>query len=135
MGTQQLLLIVLGVVAVSVAVLAGLSYFAGQAVESNRDQVIANLNTLANMAQAYFKKEKNLGGGGSSFAGFDIPENLKENAAGTFELLNATSTRALIEGVGVEDSGTSGGGCSESTQKITYQISVTASETSLKKIY
>ena len=135
MGTQQLLFIVLGVIAVSVAVLAGINYFQSQAVESNRDQVIIDLNSLANMAQAYYKKSKQLGGGERSFVGFELPDNLTETAAGTFELINATSTRATIEGVGNESSGASGGGCTESQQKITYQISVTATETSLRKVY
>lgn len=135
MGNQQLLFIVLGVIAVSIAVLAGLDYFQSQAVDSNRDQVILDLNTLANMAQSYYKKSNQLGGGGGTFVGFKIPAELDTTAAGTFTLLNATSTRALIEGVGNESSGVSGGGCTESVQKITYQISVTATETTLNKVY
>lgn len=134
MGNQQLLFIVLGVIAVSIAVLAGLDYFQSQAVESNRDQVILDLNRLANLAQTYYKKENQLGGGGRSFVGFDIPEELKATATGTFEILNITSTRVLIEGVGTESSGTAAG-CTESIQKVTYQISITSTETTLNQVY
>ena len=134
MGNQQLLFIVLGVIVVSIAILAGLDYFQAKAVQNNRDQVILDLNTLANMAKTYYKKSNDLGGGGRSFVGFDIPEELKKTASGTFELLNTTSTRVLIEGVGNESSG-AGAGCDNSTQKITYQISVTPTDVTLNKVY
>ena len=134
MGNQQLLFIVLGVIIVIIAVITGLDYFQTQAVDSNRDQVILDLNTLANMAQTYHKKNKQLGGGGRSFVGFEIPDELQTTAAGTFTLINTTSTRATIQGVGNESSGT-GAGCSQSIQKITYQITVTATESTLRKVY
>ena len=134
MGTQQLLFIVLGVVFVSIAVVVGLEYFQTQAVERNRDDVISGLNNLAGMAQSYYKKESSLGGGGGTFVGFSIPSELDTTASGTYTLRNSTTTRALIQGVGVEKSGAAVG-CSQISTNVTYQISVTSSETTLRKVY
>ncbi len=133
MGSQQLLLIVLGIVLVGLALVIGLEYFEAQAVQSNRDEVILELNNLAGMAQSYYKKENSLGGGGGTFVGFDIPSELKSTASGTYSLINTTSTRTLMEGVGVEESG-GVAGCSQSSTKIAYRISVTPAETKLKKV-
>lgn len=119
---------------VSLAIVVGLDYFQSQAVESNRDGVILDLNTLANMAQTYYKKGGSLGGGGGSFVGFSIPNNLDTTASGTYRLLNATDTRALIQGVGVEKSG-GGVGCSQISRNITYRISITPDETILRKVH
>lgn len=134
MGNQQLLFIVLGVIFVSVAVVAGLEYFQTQAVDRNRDAVILDLNTLANMAQSYYKKENSLGGGGGTFVGFSIPRELDTTASGTYEIINTTSTRILIEGVGTEKSGAAVG-CSQSQVNVTYQLSITPTSSTLNKVY
>lgn len=134
MGNQQLLFIVLGILAVSIAVLAGLDYFQAKAVQNNRDQVILELNQLAGMARSYYKKSTNLSGGGRSYIGFGIPEDLKLTASGEYKILNSTSSRLLIEGVGNESSG-AGIGCDNTSRKITYQLSITPKETILNKVY
>ncbi|MGD8782365.1 MAG: hypothetical protein PVH88_25825 [Ignavibacteria bacterium] len=134
MGSQQLLLISLGVILAGIALVVGLEYFQAQAVESNRDEVIAGLNNLAGMAQSYYKKEEALGGGGGTFVGFEIPPKLANTASGTYSLLNSTLTRVLMEGVGVEKVG-GAVGCSESAVYVTYRISVTPTETKLNKVY
>lgn len=47
MGQQQLHLIVLGIIIVGLAVITGLGNFQNNAVQSNRDAMIMDLNHLA----------------------------------------------------------------------------------------
>ncbi|MCX6136737.1 MAG: hypothetical protein NTV54_04485 [Ignavibacteriales bacterium] len=69
MGQQQLLLIILGVIIVGIAVAVGITMFQDNAVDQNRNMVIADLQTLAAKAQQYYAKPTTLGGGSNSFAG------------------------------------------------------------------
>jgi hypothetical protein len=46
MGQQQLLLIVLGVIIVGIAVVVGINLFTANAISSNRDGVVSDLNYI-----------------------------------------------------------------------------------------
>ena len=70
MGTQQILMIVLSVIIVGVAVGVGITMFQNQAVNSNRQAVIADLNNFAAQAIAWYKLPVNMGGGGNGEPGF-----------------------------------------------------------------
>ena len=83
MGQQQLLLIVLGVI--GIAVVVGLDQFSTSAAEANRDAIISDLNFISALARAHFRKLVDTGGGGNSFANFEIPTAMLETANGTFE--------------------------------------------------
>ncbi len=80
MGQQQLLLIVLGVIVVGIAVVVGINLFNANAVASNRDAVISDLNNLGAMAQQYYKKPASMAGGGNTFTGWTIPTQLDINS-------------------------------------------------------
>jgi Tfp pilus assembly protein PilE len=67
MGQQQLLLIVLGVIIVGIAVVVGINVFTASSMNSNRDAVIADLTTLAAMAQQHYRKPAAMGGGQNAF--------------------------------------------------------------------
>ena len=101
MGQQQLLLIVLGVIVVGIAVVVGINLFNANAVSSNRDGVISDLNNLGAMAQQYYKKPSSMGGGGNTFTGWSIPSQLDTTANGTY-LPNVTPTSVIITGTGTE---------------------------------
>ena len=131
MGQQQLHLIVLGIILVGIAIVIGLGNFQSKAVQSNRDAVIMDLNHLASFAQAYFKKAKTYGGGDHSFAGYDIPTQLKRNDNGTYNVISTQPRKVTIEGIGVEKEGNLG--CSQSNN-IKYRIIVEPSQTILQKI-
>ena len=106
MGQQQLLLIVLGVIVVGIAVVVGINLFNANAVSSNRDGVVSDLNNLAAMAQQYFKKPTTMGGGGNSFVGWTIPTGLDSTANGHYDLSGTPSaTQAIIIGKGSETVG------------------------------
>ncbi len=85
MGQQQLLLIALGIIVVGIAVVVGITLFSTLAAESNRDQLFSDLNIISAVARAHFKKPVTMGGGGNSFANFEIPTALLETANGTLE--------------------------------------------------
>ena len=109
MGQQQLLLIVLGVIIVGIAVVVGINVFTASSVNANRDAVIADLTTLASMAQQYYRKPIAMGGGGQSFdastgsggAAWTIPVQLTSTANGNYSLTSGTQSITLV-GKGTE---------------------------------
>jgi hypothetical protein len=84
MGTQQLLLIALGVIVVGLTVFAGISIMRAYSESSNREQIIANMYDLGLLAQTYYKKHRTSGGGGRAYTGWTIPQQLRNTPTGTF---------------------------------------------------
>ena len=116
MGQQQHLLIVLGVIIVGIAIVVGINLFNANAVSSNRDAVISDLNNLAAMAHQYYMKPGTMGGGGNSYLNFAMPTGLSSNANGTYSILTAgSSTGIVFQGVGTQLVG---------TNKVTAKINV-----------
>ena len=101
MGQQQLLLIVLGVIVVGIAVVVGINLFNANAVSSNRDGVVSDLNHLGAMAQQFYKKPTSQGGGGNAFTGWTLPEELDTTANGNY-VLTVNAQSLTIEGYGTE---------------------------------
>jgi len=101
MGQQQLLLIVLAVIIVGVAVLWGIGLFRGNAIESKRDLLITESQSLATHALGYFKKPREFDGGGNSFLGWKIPIPMKQTEAGTYNEF-VTADQITITGTGTE---------------------------------
>lgn len=62
MGSQQILLIVIGVVIVGIAIVVGIGMFSSQAFNSNRDAIIAEMNTFKSSAKEYWMLPVTLGG-------------------------------------------------------------------------
>jgi len=107
MGQQQLLLIVLGVIVVGIAIVVGINLFNANAVSSNRDGVVSDLNNLAAMAQQYYKKPSSMGGGNNSFTGWSIPSGLDTTANGIYTISSTgNADSVVIQGVGTEKVGT-----------------------------
>ena len=80
MGQQQLLLIVLGVIIVGIAVVVGINVFTASSLEANKSALVSDLQTIASMAQQYYRKPTAMGGGGNSFTGWTVPSSLKRTA-------------------------------------------------------
>ena len=97
MGQQQLLLIVLGVIIVGVAIVVGINVFSANAILSNRDGVVTDLNNLAANAQQFYRKPTSMGGGGNSFIGWAVPAELDTTPNGTY---TATVTSQIVTIVG-----------------------------------
>jgi hypothetical protein len=108
MGQQQLLLIVLGVIVVGIAVVVGINLFNANAVSSNRDGVVSDLNNLGAMAQQFYKKPTSMGGGGNTFTGFALPTELDSTANGSYTAGFVVAAQSVtIVGYGTEN-GTNG---------------------------
>ncbi len=119
MGTQQILLIVLSVIIVGVAVAVGITMFATQATNSNRQALVGELQNFGAAAMQYYKTPASQGGGGGSGtvgfganitaakAGVGIAMGFADDGTltddtGTFTLGYTSSTVITITGEGTE---------------------------------
>ncbi|MDD4224566.1 MAG: hypothetical protein PHD87_08290 [Candidatus Cloacimonetes bacterium] len=66
MGTQQLLLIVLGVIIVGIAIAVGITIFNNQSYNANSNALASEANSYAAMAIQYWKTPQSQGGLGRS---------------------------------------------------------------------
>lgn len=123
MGQQQLLLIVLGVIIVGIAVVVGINVFTASSKNANRDAVIADLTTLAAMAQQYYRKPTAMGGGGNSFVGWEIPSSLKNTANMSTAMADPTITTGADGTVTMTATGTETGANGSTPFTVTMQVS------------
>ncbi len=117
MGSQNLLLILLGFVIVGVAVYVGMGYFSQKAASSARDAMMTELGTIANDALAFYARPKSMDGGNKSFTGYKANANwrwvtpttaprdykgafLLATGNGTYSVLSVAATYIVLEGVG-----------------------------------
>jgi hypothetical protein len=87
MGQQQLLLIILGVIIVGIAIAVGLSLFAANSVQSNKDAIINDINNIAANAYQFYIRPISMAGGGSSYTGgtgYHIPARMSSNDNATY---------------------------------------------------
>ena len=97
MGQQQLILIILCTILVGAAIAVGILLFQTDNVSSNRDAMVEELNNIAGNAQAFYMRPKCMGGGGNSYAGYDIPKIMKSSQNGNYI---ATSSDTKVDFVG-----------------------------------
>jgi hypothetical protein len=87
MGQQQLLLIILGVIIVGIAIAVGLSLFAANSVQANKDAIINDINNIAANAYQFYIRPVSMAGGGSSYTGgtgYIIPNRMATNDNATY---------------------------------------------------
>jgi hypothetical protein len=111
-GQQQLLLVLLGVIVVSVAVGIGITMFADSSVSTNRDALVSDLQNLATRAQQFYHRPVYMGGGGNSFnllttGSISLLTNNPTDANGSFFIETAgggsgATAMVVIKGVGTE---------------------------------
>jgi hypothetical protein len=94
MGTQQLLLIVLGVVIVGIAIAVGITMFKSNAESSNRDQVVSDLENLGSKAQQYYRKPLSFAGGSYDFLNFSLMPLDTGNGDGSYSITTTEPTDA-----------------------------------------
>jgi len=109
MGTQQLLLIVLGVIIVGIAIVVGIQMFGASAVEANKNAIVQDALQVAAKAQQWYRKPEVLGGGGRSFENFDLTDigytgqDSVETQDGTIIVSGQGSNSFVVTVVGKED--------------------------------
>jgi hypothetical protein len=94
MGTQQLLLIVLGVVVVGIAIAVGITMFKSNSQSSDRDQVVSDLENLGSKAQQYYRKPLSFAGGSYDFLNFRLMPLDTGNGNGSYSLTTTEPTDA-----------------------------------------
>jgi hypothetical protein len=85
MGTQQILLVILGILMVGIAIAVGIAMFSPTLAESNKTAIVNDMMNLGQFAYRYKLTPVPFGGGGRVYTGFVVPEKLKENENATFE--------------------------------------------------
>ena len=86
MGTQQLLLAIVGIIIISIGIAMGVQLFGASSTTANRDALINDINNLAANAKQYRSKIRSMGGGGNSYVGYILPDRLAANDNGSFSL-------------------------------------------------
>lgn len=102
MGSQQLLLLILGTLTVGLMLTFAIVMFGDSAAASNRDAISSELTSYASKAQLYYRKPRVLGGGGGTFTGFSLGGPSVTDYNGTFSVSSTSPTKLTIEGVGIE---------------------------------
>ena len=99
MGQQQLLLIVLGVIVVGIAVVAGINLFGASHDESIKDELVSQCLAIGANAQQFFIKPASMGGGDNTFntggtgnAGYVIPPNMATTSNGNYAVGTKSAT-------------------------------------------
>jgi hypothetical protein len=106
MGTQQLLLIILGIIIVGIAIVVGITLSTGMSITSNRDYIIADLEDLAANAYQYRIRPSTIGGGGGTYVGFTIPTTLQSNENAMYTVNSATGAQISLTGTSILWTGT-----------------------------
>ena len=121
MGSQQLLLIIIGIIVVGIAIAVGLTMFNDSSVTQNRAAVASDLQRLAGQAHAYWKTPASMGGGDHKFTGATMAKltSAPTNDNGTYSLVGAPdSLTCVINGKGVEKA--------DGTSNVEMEITVNA---------
>lgn len=102
MGQQQMLLIVLSTIVVGISIFVAISLFNEHAIAANKNAVIGELIHLGSAAQQYYYKPTDIGGGGRSFVGWEIPSGLITTGSGSYSISSIASNKITIMGTGRE---------------------------------
>jgi hypothetical protein len=80
----------------------GILLFSTNAIEQKRNEIINECALLASEAQLYYRRPKDLGGGGKSFVGWDVPPQYITTEVGRFEASVVSPSEVKITGTGNE---------------------------------
>jgi len=123
MGTQQLLLIVLGVIIVGIAVVVGINIFGSNAEQANKDALTQDCLRVASAAQGFFRKPAMLGGGDNAFDGIEITDcGMSDNGSGDGE--NVNGTYAITTAAG-NDFVVTGASANDATKTVAVTVDMT----------
>jgi hypothetical protein len=113
MGTQQLMLIILGMAIIGIALAVGLSLFSANGVQANKDAIIHDvLNIFAASAYQHYLRPASMGGGAYAYdnsrggTAYTIPAILATNENGVYDAVT-TPTTCTITGKSVSYPGNS----------------------------
>lgn len=102
MGIIGTVLMGLGVIVVGIAVVVAVNISNSSSDLALRDTMSSESMQLGAMAQQYFRKPMEMGGGGNSFHGWDVPQKLQTTTSAKYSLQQADDFSVTIIGVGTE---------------------------------
>jgi hypothetical protein len=105
MGTQQLLLVIVGIIVTAIAIAVGIQLFGSSSTGANRDAIINDINNIAASAKAYRNKISSMGGGGNSYVGYTLPQQLSTNDDAAYSLA-VTAADVVVTGTSALGYGT-----------------------------
>lgn len=97
MGQQQLLLVILGVIIVGIAIAVGIALFGSSSVSSNKDAIVNDLLNLAADAYQYKTRPVTMGGGGNSYANYQVPLILRPNENATYSTTSVSAASVTFQ--------------------------------------
>ncbi|MBN1300117.1 MAG: hypothetical protein JW995_02790 [Melioribacteraceae bacterium] len=86
----------------AVALAVGINLFRASAVDQKRNALINDCVHLSAIAQQYYLKPVEYGGGGMDYSGWVIPDELVANGNGNFRITNQSATQIVILATGNE---------------------------------
>lgn len=95
-------MIVLALIIIAIAIAVSIELFKTNAIEQKRDLLIEETSSLAAMAIQFYKKPKELGGGGNSFENWQIPPQMVVTFNGNFMTADIQAQEVRIIGTGSE---------------------------------
>jgi hypothetical protein len=87
---------------VGLAIAVSMQLFRQGAIDNKRDLVVNESASLASNAIVYYKKPRELGGGGRSFQDWQIPADMKTTVNGNYTITNVQDGELEIIGTGTE---------------------------------
>ena len=99
MGTQQLLLIIIGMIVLAAAIAVGNLLFNAHAESSTKDTIISECMNLGSLAQQYYNKSMEMGGGDKSFVGWSISQHIDSTMSATYSIISANDEKLILKGL------------------------------------
>lgn len=103
MGTQQLLLIIVGMIVLAAAIAIGNILFEAHYESTTKDSIVSESLNLGSLAKQYYNKSTEMGGGNKSFVGWKITENIDTTTSGTYSIILATDEELILRGLPLVD--------------------------------
>lgn len=103
MGSQQLLLIIVGTIAIGTAIAVGILLFEAHSESSTKDSIVIESKNLGSMAKQYFNKSPEMSGGNNSFVGWKISNDIDTTSSGTYSILLANDEKLILKGSPLTD--------------------------------
>jgi hypothetical protein len=94
-------MIVLAIIIVGIAIAVSIELFRASAINGKRDILINECSNLASIAISYYKKPREMGGGGKTFTGWQVPKAMIQTVNGSY-LAEVTAQQITITGTGTE---------------------------------
>ena len=104
MGQSQLLIIMISVLIIGIAILAGAGFFSDDNVDANKKAMINDVHHIAVNAVRYYRRIPALGGGGYKYDGYILPDGYRSNLNGRYSVVVKDSRTIEVDGVSALDS-------------------------------